>query len=102
MIADHPDVVAAFVQATARGFAYAIQNPADAAQTLIDAVPEIDPDLVRASRLARPALPGRCAAWGQQSMEVWQGFSDFLVTNKILEKALTPRRRSPMTSCPAR
>ena len=28
MIDEQPDVVAAFVQATARGFAYAIQNPA--------------------------------------------------------------------------
>jgi ABC-type nitrate/sulfonate/bicarbonate transport system substrate-binding protein len=89
MIADHPDVVAAFVQATARGFAYAIQNPADAAQTLIDAVPEIDPDLVRASAdWLAPRYQADAPRWGQQSMEVWQGFSDFLVANKILEKGI--------------
>ncbi len=42
MIDQHPDVVAAFVQATARGFAYAIENPAEAADILIKAVPESD------------------------------------------------------------
>ncbi|MCX7671858.1 MAG: ABC transporter substrate-binding protein, partial [Anaerolineae bacterium] len=48
MIEEQPDVVAAFVQATARGFAYAITNPAEAADILISAVPEADADLIRA------------------------------------------------------
>ena len=86
MIDTEPHVVAAFVQATARGYAYAIENPQEAAEMLIDAVPEIDPDLVRASAdWLAPQYQADAPRWGQQSVEVWQGFSDFLVENGILE-----------------
>jgi ABC-type nitrate/sulfonate/bicarbonate transport system substrate-binding protein len=85
MIADQPDVVAAFVQASARGFAYAIQNPADAAEMLIAAAPEADADLIRASAdWLAPQYQADAPRWGEQSVEVWQGFSDFLVENGIL------------------
>jgi ABC-type nitrate/sulfonate/bicarbonate transport system substrate-binding protein len=89
MIAKQPDVVAAFVQATARGFAYAIQSPADAADILIKAAPEDDPDLIRASAdWLAPLYQADAPRWGQQSVEIWQGFSDFLVKNKILDTGI--------------
>jgi ABC-type nitrate/sulfonate/bicarbonate transport system substrate-binding protein len=89
MIADHPDVVAAFTQATARGFAYAIQNQADAAEILIAAAPEVDPELIRASAdWLAPQYQADAPRWGQQSLEVWQGFSDFLVENGILAEGI--------------
>jgi ABC-type nitrate/sulfonate/bicarbonate transport system substrate-binding protein len=89
MINAHPDVVAAFVQATARGYAYAIENPQDAAQMLIDAVPESNADLIRASAdWLAPRYQGDAPRWGQQSLDIWQGFSDFLVENGILSKGI--------------
>jgi ABC-type nitrate/sulfonate/bicarbonate transport system substrate-binding protein len=89
MIAAQPDVVAAFVQATARGFADAIQDPAGAAAMLIDAAPEVDPDLIRASaEWLAPMYQADAPRWGQQSVEVWQGFSDFLVENGILKTGI--------------
>jgi ABC-type nitrate/sulfonate/bicarbonate transport system substrate-binding protein len=89
MIAQQPDVVAAFVQATARGFAYAIQQPADAAQILIDAVPEADPALIRASAdWLAPQYQADAPRWGEQTVDVWQGFSDFLVKNGILDTGI--------------
>ena len=89
MVETQPDVVAAFTQATARGFAVAIERPAEAADILIDAVPEIDPDLVRASaEWLAPQYQADAPRWGQQSVEVWQGFSDFLVENGILAEGI--------------
>lgn len=89
MIADQPDVVAAFAQATARGFAYAIQNPADAAEMLIAAAPEADAELIRASAdWLAPLYQADAPRWGEQSVEVWQGFSDFLVDNGILDSGI--------------
>jgi ABC-type nitrate/sulfonate/bicarbonate transport system substrate-binding protein len=89
LIADQPDVVAAFVQATARGFADAIQQPAAAAEILIEAAPEADPDLIRASADWLAAqYQSDAPRWGQQSEAVWQGFSDFLVENGILEEGI--------------
>ncbi len=86
MIDNHPDVVAAFVQATARGYADAIENPAEAAAILLEAVPELDADLVNTSAawLADQYMADG-PRWGQQSAEVWQGFTDFLIENGIIE-----------------
>lgn len=89
MVEEQPDVVAAFVQATARGFAYAIAYPNEAADILLEAVPELDADLVHASA---EWLAGQFMAdaprWGQQRVEVWQGFSDFLVEHGILDEGI--------------
>ena len=89
MITDQPDVVAAFVQATARGYAYAITNPTEAAGMLLEAAPELDADLVHASvEWLAPQFQADAARWGQQSESVWQGYSDFLVDNGILETSI--------------
>jgi len=89
MIEEQPDVVAAFVQATARGFAYAISSPAQAADILIAAAPEVDADLIRASaEWLAPQYQADAPRWGQQSREVWQGFSDFLVQHGILAESI--------------
>lgn len=89
MIAEQPDVVAAFVQATARGFAVAITDPAEAAVILSDAVPELDVELVTASAAwLADQYQADAPRWGQQSVAVWQGFSDFLVENGILEQGI--------------
>lgn len=89
MIDEQPDVVAAFVQATARGFAYAIEDPAESADMLIEAVPEINAELVRASAdWLAPQYQADALRWGEQSLDVWQGFSDFLVENGILAESI--------------
>jgi ABC-type nitrate/sulfonate/bicarbonate transport system substrate-binding protein len=50
-LADNTETAAAFVQAAQRGYAFAAQNPAEAADILIDATSGMltNPDLVRAS-----------------------------------------------------
>ena len=89
MIDQSPDVVAAFVQATARGFAYAIEHPSEAADLLAAAAPEVDPALLHASA-DWLALQYQADAprWGQQQPEIWQGFTNFLVQNGILAEPL--------------
>lgn len=89
MIADQPDVVAAFVQASARGFADAIAEPEAAAEILIDANPEADADLIRASaEWLAPQYQADAPRWGQQSVDVWQGFTTFLVENGVIEAGI--------------
>jgi ABC-type nitrate/sulfonate/bicarbonate transport system substrate-binding protein len=89
MIDEHPDVVTAFVQATARGYAYAIENPEAAAELLLEAVPELDADLVGASAVwLAEQYQADAPRWGQQRAEVWQGFTDFLIENGIIKGLL--------------
>lgn len=87
MIKSQPDVVRAFVQATARGYALAIQNPGEAARILSEAAPDLDKALVKESA---EWLAGQFQAdaprWGEQKAETWQGLADFMARNSALEK----------------
>jgi len=89
MIKNQPDVVRAFVQATARGYAYAIQHPDEAANMLLKAAPDLDANLVkRSAAWLANQYQAEAPRWGEQRAEVWQGFTDFLVKNKALDKAI--------------
>jgi ABC-type nitrate/sulfonate/bicarbonate transport system substrate-binding protein len=79
MIADRADVVRRFMAATARGYRFAIEQPAQAAEVLLQAAPELDSALVKASAeylAARYVDEGR--PWGLQDETVWQRFEAFL------------------------
>jgi ABC-type nitrate/sulfonate/bicarbonate transport system substrate-binding protein len=85
MITDKPDMVRAFVTATAKGFELARTDAPAAASALLKGAPELDKVLVgkSAAYLAtRYADAG--ATWGVQDPEVWSAFSKFLSDNKIL------------------
>lgn len=79
LIADDPDLVRDFMEATARGYRFAMENPGEAADILLEAAPELDGALVRASA---GYLAGRYAAdaddWGRQTLDVWTRFEAFL------------------------
>jgi ABC-type nitrate/sulfonate/bicarbonate transport system substrate-binding protein len=79
LVADDPDTVAAFVEATARGYEYAIGHPDEAAAILLEAAPELDADLVEASMayLADQFLAD-APQWGWQEEQVWVDFEAFL------------------------
>jgi len=79
VIADQPDLVKGFLKAAARGYDFAIENPDEAATILLDAVPELDEELVRASaayHTDRFMDEGR--DWGRQDSRIWTGFEEFL------------------------
>ena len=86
MIKSQPDVVKAFVQATARGYAYAIQHPDESADILLKAAPDLDANLVKESaKWLAPQFQAEASRWGEQKQSVWQGFTDFLVKNGALK-----------------
>ena len=89
MIADDPGLVRDFLAATARGYAVAIRDPQRAASLLLDAVPELDADLVDAStayHAARFADAGR--PWGVEKAAVWSDFGAFLVDAGLLDEPI--------------
>ena len=89
VIADRPDMVSAFMAATARGYAFAIDDPDAAAQMLLDAVPELDSDLVMASaRYLADEYASEDAPWGHQSPEVWQRFAEFLAEAGLVDEVI--------------
>jgi ABC-type nitrate/sulfonate/bicarbonate transport system substrate-binding protein len=87
MISSDPDTVRTFVDATAHGYRDAIADPNAAADALLKSAPELDAKLVRESStyLAKYyAASGK--PWGEQSADVWNGFTNYLRTSNILTK----------------
>lgn len=71
----HPDVIKAFLAATAKGYEYAIEHPEAAAEILVEAAPEIDPELALQSQsfLADKYIDD-APYWGYIDQSRWDRF----------------------------
>jgi len=82
---EQPEVVGAFLEAVSRGFEFAIDNPAAAADILTEAVPELDKQLVHDSQAwLSPRYRSDAARWGEQDLAVWQAYSQWMADHGIL------------------
>ncbi|MFC6553023.1 ABC transporter substrate-binding protein [Cohnella cellulosilytica] len=89
VIQEDPELVRAFLAGASEGYQYAIDNPDAAADILIKAVPEINPDLVKASQQwLSPKYKDDAPRWGEQKREVWSGYGDWMLENGLMEKEL--------------
>ena len=88
-IRERPQVVRAFLEAIARGYRFAIDNPDQAAEILLEAVPELNAELVRRSQSwLSPRYQADASQWGEQDIEVWQAYSAWMVVNGILAESI--------------
>ncbi|SDB85990.1 ABC-type nitrate/sulfonate/bicarbonate transport system, substrate-binding protein [Sanguibacter gelidistatuariae] len=86
LIADDPDVVQAFVDGAREGYEDAISDPDGSAQILLDSVPDLDADQVRASAEYLAAeYQSDSPVWGYQRDEVWANFTGWLEDHKIID-----------------
>jgi ABC-type nitrate/sulfonate/bicarbonate transport system substrate-binding protein len=89
LIEENPDVVAGTVSAIARGYEFAIEKPADAAEILVAAAPETDAELVGPSQeWLSPEYQADAGQWGYQAPEIWQRMSEWMVERELVEKLL--------------
>ncbi|QJY49279.1 ABC transporter substrate-binding protein [Pseudonocardia broussonetiae] len=99
-LAGHPEEARAFVQAAQRGYQLGADDPARAAQLLMDANPGVfaEPELVTRSQdlLAAEYLRDESGAVGPQTLERWSGYSGFVVDSG----SLTGPDGSPVTERP--
>jgi ABC-type nitrate/sulfonate/bicarbonate transport system substrate-binding protein len=90
-IQDKPDLLRRFMAATAKGYEYAIANPAEAAEILLKHSPESDPELVRRSQAwLSPRYQADAARWGIQKAEVWRAFGDWMASNGLIADSFDP------------
>lgn len=75
LIADDPDTVQAFLDATRRGYEDCIADPDAAADVLLEASPELDEELVRASQeYLADQYQADADAWGVIDQGRWDAF----------------------------
>jgi len=89
-IANRPEVVRAIIKALSRGYDFAIENPAKAAELLLAAVPELDAKLVKASQdWLSKYYKAEAPRWGEQKESVWQDYTDWMVEHGILSDPIS-------------
>lgn len=92
-IKENPQLIEKFMRATSRGYQYAIENPQEAAEILLQAVPELDRELVVASQ---EYLAGEYQAdaprWGEMKASVWKAYADFMFGHQLIEQNIDPEK----------
>ncbi|MFD2115252.1 ABC transporter substrate-binding protein [Paenibacillus yanchengensis] len=85
-IEQKPELVKAFMAATTAGYEYAIAHPDESARILLDAVPELDEELVMASqKWLSPRYQDDAQQWGVQKLEVWENYAKWLQEYDLLD-----------------
>jgi len=91
MIAEQPEIVRSFVQASSQGYQFAIEQPEEAATILLDAVPELDEELVDASQTyLATQYQADAPHWGEQQMEVWQEYAKWMNERDLIPQMISP------------
>ncbi len=89
MIKDNPDTVKAFVKAASKGYEFAIDNPGKAGDILLKNAPDLDSELVKKSQeWLSPRYQDDAGRWGEQKLEVWENYADWMYENGLLDKEL--------------
>jgi len=84
-----PETVKAFVKAVSQGYQFAIDQPEQAADILINAVPDLDPELVKASQeWLSPKYQDDAAQWGVQKESVWSKYANWMYNHDLLDQEL--------------
>ena len=90
---ENPDAARAFLAALSKGYTYAAEHPAEAADILMEAAPELKANsaLVYASQeyLAGEYIAD-AARWGEFDGERWAAFFNWLNENDLMEAEIDP------------
>lgn len=88
-VAEQPEQTAALMEAISRGYEYAIENPAEAAELLQAQTPETDLDLLIASQeWLSPRYQGDTDQWGIQDESVWADYAAWMVNNGVITEPI--------------
>lgn len=86
---ENPELAKKFLRATSRGYEYAVENPEDAVNSLLEAAPEIDKDIAVASQkyLANEYISD-ADKWGEMKEKIWETYGNWMLENGLLESKL--------------
>ena len=89
LLSEDPELVKSFIAAVTQGYEYAIDNPDESAEILLSAVPELDPELVKASQqYLSKKYQDDAPRWGEQKHEIWENYAQWLADRDLIEKMI--------------
>lgn len=84
-----PETVKKALAAIKKGYEFAIENPDEAAQILLEAAPELDEELVkRSQQWLKDKYKAEVERWGYIDQERWDSFYNWLYENQLIEKPI--------------
>ncbi len=86
---NNPEMVKKFLEATEKGYEYAIENPDESAEILLKYTPDSSPELLKKSQeyLADKYMED-ASQWGIMKDEVWDNYTDFMVEYGVIDNAI--------------
>lgn len=86
LIDENPELVEKFIRAAVKGYEFAINEPAEAAQIVIDSVPDINAELVeRSQEWISTKYQDDASQFGIQEKERWELVRDFMIEHDLIE-----------------
>ena len=86
---EDPETAKAFLEAVSKGYEYAIENPDEAADILLEANPELDEALVKASQeYLADEYQSDAEQWGVIDAQRWNAFYEFLNDKELTENPI--------------
>jgi len=84
-INENSELVEKFMEATAKGYEFAISNPTEAGEMLLANAPELDKELVIASQeFLSDKYQAEASQWGVQKTEVWDNYTNWLFERDLI------------------
>ena len=84
MISNNPEIVKKFLEATKKGYEFAIESPEEAGEILLVADPALDSELVKRSQeWISKQYKAEEPRWGYINLERWNGFYNWLTENNL-------------------
>lgn len=83
---ENPETAKKFLSAASRGYNFAMENPAEAAEILLKYAPELDRDLVmRSQEYLKTRYRGDAKRWGEINPQRWGSFYSWMFEKGLLE-----------------
>ena len=89
MIAEKPETVKRFLEATSKGYVYAIQNPEESAKILNKYAPDYELEMLTASQIyLSDKYMEDASEWGIMKDEVWNNYTDFMMEYGVIQDSI--------------
>ncbi len=89
VLLEKKDMVLKFMEATTKGYEYAIENPEESAKILVKDVPEIDEALaIESQKFLAKEYKADANRWGEMKDSVWNNYTQFLLENNLIKENL--------------
>jgi len=82
-----PELVKAFLRATEKGYAYAMEHPEEAAGILHETASTYDLEmLIESQNYLTDKYVADAPRWGEMKAEVWSGYTAFMLENQLIDR----------------